>query len=133
MLVNFTGEEIVTSKTTVVGVAEKISPTLVAAINDGASPVVKRSYSTRSEVNKAADEAKFRDYLKGVLGHLPEHEKAMKGPVLRNYAHVFHMNEDSQFQSTDLVEHRLITGDTKHTLTWFPLPCGMKWEPRSRT
>ena len=80
MLVIFTGEEIVIPKATVVGVAEEISPTLVATINDCANPVVKRSDSMRSDVNKAADEAKFRDYLKEVLGHLPEHERTVMEP-----------------------------------------------------
>jgi hypothetical protein len=38
MLVNFSEEEVTLLKTTVVGVEEEISPSLVAAINDDASP-----------------------------------------------------------------------------------------------
>jgi len=38
MLANFSQEEIVLPKATVVGVAEAISPCVVAEINDSASP-----------------------------------------------------------------------------------------------
>jgi len=113
MVVNFSGEEVVLPRATVVGVAEEISPSLVAAINDDASPADSCSNKTRCYVNTAKDEAKFRDYLSEVLGHLPKHERAVMEPVLHKYKNVFHMNEDSQFQGTDLVEHRIITGDAR--------------------
>jgi len=113
MLANFSKEEIVIPKATVVGVAEEISPTLLAAINDDARPADKRNDRTHCDIDGVEDEAKFRDYLREVLGHLPEHERAVMEPVLCKYKRVFHMNEDSPFQGTDLVEHRVITGDAR--------------------
>ena len=46
MLANFSEEELVIPKATVVGVAEEISPTLVAVINDDARPADKRNDRT---------------------------------------------------------------------------------------
>jgi len=83
MLANFSEEEIVIPKATVVGVAEEISPTLVAAINDDARPADKRNGRTHCDIDSVEDEAKFCDYLREVLGHLPEHERAVMEPVLR--------------------------------------------------
>jgi len=34
-------------------------------------------------------------------------------PVLRKYRHVFHDDESAEFKGTDLVEHRIITGDVR--------------------
>ena len=113
MVVNFSEEEITLPKATVVGVAEEVSPSLVAAINDDAFTADSSSDRKRRHVNTVTDEAKFREYLRDVLGHLPKHERAVMEPVLRKYQRVFHMNEDCQFQATDLVEHRIITGDAK--------------------
>ena len=48
MLANFSKEEIVIPKATVVGVAEEISPTLLAAINDDARPADKRNETKRT-------------------------------------------------------------------------------------
>ena len=34
-------------------------------------------------------------------------------PVLRQYRHVFHDEDEAEFKGTDLVEHRNITGDAE--------------------
>jgi len=34
-------------------------------------------------------------------------------PVLRQYRHVFHDEDDAEFKDTDLVEHRIIAGDAE--------------------
>jgi hypothetical protein len=34
-------------------------------------------------------------------------------PVLRKYRHIFHVEGSNDFKGTDLIEHRIITGDTK--------------------
>ena len=63
MLVNFSQEEIVLPKATVVEVAEEISPCVVAAINDnddpGNSSCLTSGIKVRKQVNTAA-EAKDR-------------------------------------------------------------------------
>jgi hypothetical protein len=47
------------------------------------------------------------------LGHLTKQERAVLEPILQNFRHVFYDNEDAKFKSTNLVEHRIITGDTR--------------------
>jgi hypothetical protein len=34
-------------------------------------------------------------------------------PVLSRYSHVFHLDENSPFKGTDLVEQRIVTGDAR--------------------
>ena len=73
MLANFSLEEIVLPKATVIGVAEEILLSVVAAINDddgpGNSPQDKRRKSGRRDVYTVAREVKFRRYLDSTLGH----------------------------------------------------------------
>ena len=57
--------------------------------------------------------SKYSEYLDGVLGHLTRKESAVLEPVLRKYRHVFHDDEAAEFKGTDLVEHRIITGDAR--------------------
>jgi hypothetical protein len=112
MLVNFS-EDVTFPKATVVGVAEKISPSLVAAINDDASPADRCSDKSPQGENAVTDLAKFRKYLHEVLGHLSSEDKGVMEPVLSRYSHEFHLDENSPFKGTDLVEHHLVTGDTR--------------------
>jgi len=113
MLVNFSGEEIVLPKATVVGVAEEVSPSLVAAINADTNPADERDARESTHVYSVAGVTKFREYVNQVLGHLPKQDREVMEPVLRKYRHVFHLYEDSPFPGTDLVEHRLLTGDAR--------------------
>ena len=117
MLANFSQEEIVMPKATLVGVAEEISSCLVAAINDGDGPGNpphdKRRKNGRRDIYTVAQEAKFKRYLDSTLGRLSKGETAVMEPVLTKHMHVFHEDEDNQFNGTDLVEHRIITGDAK--------------------
>jgi hypothetical protein len=34
-------------------------------------------------------------------------------PVLRKYKHIFHVERSNDFKGTDLIEHRITTGDAK--------------------
>ena len=112
-LVNFSQDEVILPKATVVGVAEEVSPSLVAAINDDSSPTDPPGDQARFHVNTVKDETKFRKYADSVLGHLSKHERAVMEPVLRKYLHVFHLDEN-RFQGTDLVEHRIIRHPTEY-------------------
>jgi hypothetical protein len=51
--------------------------------------------------------------LDTVLILLTREERGALEPVLRKFSHVFHDDEETEFKSTDLVEHRIITGDAK--------------------
>jgi hypothetical protein len=94
-------------------VAEEISPSLVATINDEAMPADRCSDRSRQGENAVTDPAKFRRYLHDVLGHLSSEEKGVMEPVLSRYSHVFHLDENSPFKGTDLVEHQIVTGDAR--------------------
>jgi hypothetical protein len=113
MLVNFSEEEVTLSKATVVGVAEEISPSLVAIINDDASPADRCSDRSRQRESAVTDPAKFRRYLHDVLGHLSNEEIGVMDPVLSRYNHLFHLDENSPFKGTDLVEHQIVKSDAR--------------------
>jgi hypothetical protein len=115
MVVNFSQEEITLPKATVLGVAEEISPCVVAAINDGDSQWSPPCFGSGKERRKSAvtKGTNNREYLDGVLGHLTRKERAVIEPVLQKYRHVFHDDEVAEFKGTDLVEHKIVTGDAR--------------------
>jgi len=100
MLVNFSQEEIVLPRATIVVVAEEVSPCLVAAINDnddsGNSSRSLGGNKTRRPVNTVTG-AKYSKYLDSTLGHLTRKERSVLEPVLRKFQHVFHHDEDAEF------------------------------------
>ena len=115
MVVNFNQEEIVLLKATVLGVAEAISPCVVAEINGSESHrrppcFANGKVRTKRDTNTGS---RYSEYLEGVLGHLTRKERAVIEPVLRKYRHVFHDDETAEFKGTDLVEHRIITGNAR--------------------
>jgi hypothetical protein len=57
------------------------------------------------------DPAKFRKYFHDVLRHLSNEEKGVMESVLSRYSYVFHLDKNSPFKGTDLVEHHIVTGD----------------------
>jgi hypothetical protein len=116
MLVNFTQEQIVLTKSTVLGIAEEVSPCVAAAINDdvpGSQPCHKQLNDEHQHVNTVARNAKYKQYLDGVLRHQTKQERDVLEPVLQNFQHVFHDDEHTEFKGKDLVEHRIRTGDAR--------------------
>ena len=114
---NFSQEEIVLPKATVVGVAEEISSSVVTAINNGDgpgnTPHDKRRRNGRRDVYTVDSGVKFKRYLGNTLGHLNTRERSLMEPVFAKYMNVFHDDKDNQFKGTDMVEHRIITGNAK--------------------
>jgi hypothetical protein len=47
------------------------------------------------------------------LGHLSQEERATLEPVLLRYRHVFYDEDINDFRGTDVIEHRIITGDAE--------------------
>jgi hypothetical protein len=45
--------------------------------------------------------------------------------VLLKYGHVFHNESDGKFPGTDVIEHRIVTGDAKPI--GFLMPYAMRW------
>jgi hypothetical protein len=107
LIVNFSHEEIEVPKATVLGMAEKISESPVAALND----------EPTGELNKGSRHTKvvpsFREYLNDKLGHLSREEREAIEPVLLRYRNIFHVQVTNDFKGTDLIEHRIITGNAK--------------------
>jgi hypothetical protein len=64
-------------------------------------------------VNTVASDAKYRQYLDGVLGYLTKQERAVLEPDLQKFLDVFHDDEDAEFNGTEVVKHRIITGDAR--------------------
>jgi hypothetical protein len=112
MLVNFSQEEITIPKATVLGVAEEISPNLVAAVDEKTTEYTTRE-GRHSQVNTAKGMAKMRSYIQEALSHLSGNEKQVMETVLLKYGHVFHNESDGKFPGTNVIEHRIVTGDAK--------------------
>jgi hypothetical protein len=113
MVVNFSHEEIDLPKATVLSVAEETSASVVATINDDEAPGRNDNAKTRRGVNTVVDDSWFKQYLQDKLGHLTQAEKSVLEPVLAKYRNVFHREGSNDFRGTDLVEHRIVTGDAK--------------------
>jgi hypothetical protein len=106
MLVNFSHEEIELPRATVLGVAEKTSASLVALINDSES-------HESGHKNGSTVDSSFRHYVTYKLGHLTPEERSVMEPVLIKYRHVFHYEGNNDFKGTDLVEHKIVTGNAQ--------------------
>jgi hypothetical protein len=113
MVTNFTREEIVLPKATVLGVAEEISEALVATINTEETPQVRTNKCPNRHSTKEEMDQTFKQYMKEGLAHLTHDERTVREPVLIRYRRVFHDEENIDFKGTDLVEHRIVTGDAK--------------------
>jgi hypothetical protein len=109
MVANFSQEELALPKATILGVAEEVSAGLVAAINDGRKTIYTRHCR---DYKQAADrDESFKQYLNDSLGHVSQEETAEFEQVLIIYRHVFYDEEKNDFGGTDVIEHRIITGD----------------------
>jgi hypothetical protein len=113
MLVNFSHEEIVIPKATVIGVAEEISPSLIAALNEDEKSKPEGGNARRKPVNTVKNSDKHKAYVQEAVSHLSGEEKQVMEAVLLKYGHVFHDESKGTFPGTDVIEHRIITGDAK--------------------
>jgi hypothetical protein len=107
MIVTFSHEEVELPKGTVLGMAEEVSETLVATVNDG--PGV----DSRKVPRQTAVDLPFREYLNDKLGHLTPEERKVIEPVLIQYRKTFYVEGSNEFKGTDLIQHRIDTGDAK--------------------
>jgi hypothetical protein len=113
MLVNFSHEEIDLPKATVLGVAEETSASIVAELNNEVKTNSEYSRKFKCGVKTVIEDSIFAQYLQDNLGHLTHKERSVMEHVLRKYRHIFHVEGSNDFKGTDLVEHRIITGDAK--------------------
>jgi hypothetical protein len=113
MIVNFSHEDIELPKVTVLGLAEETSANIVAELNDEVKTNSKHGRKFKCGVNTVIEDAKFEQYLQDKVGHLTHKERSIMVLVLRKYRHIFHVEGSNDFRGTDLIEHRIITGDAK--------------------
>jgi hypothetical protein len=55
----------------------------------------------------------FKQYLQDKLGHLSQAERSVMEPILIKYRPMFHEEGSNDFRGTDLVEHKIVTGNAK--------------------
>ena len=59
------------------------------------------------------NDTSFKEYLQDKLGHLSQAERSVMEPILIKYRHIFHEESSNDFRGTDLVEHKIVTGNAK--------------------
>ena len=112
MVVNFSHEELKLPKGAVLGLAEQTSASIVAAINDESSSPSHSEKTPRGD-NTELEDTWFKQYLQDRLEHLNKEERSVMQVDLGKCRNVFHRVGSDDFQGTDVVEHRIITGDAK--------------------
>lgn len=110
MIANFSEESLTLPKGTVIGIAEEISDNLVVSMSSDEEIDVERDHTFLAGKDREIP-AKFKAYVRDKLAHLSPADRKVMEPVLHRYAHVFHDEERNDFKSTDVVQHRIETGD----------------------
>jgi hypothetical protein len=108
MVAKFSAEPLDLPKDSIGGTVEEMTESIVAMLNcnNGRPSGEGTTKSTPNKVN-----SKTKQYLRDSLTHQSDEERAEIEPVLMRYAHVFHDEESGEFRKTDLVRHRIETGN----------------------
>jgi hypothetical protein len=110
MLANFSDEELIFPKATVLGVAEEISESLVDRVN---AKVEANSTGPSKPPRKRKNEALYNKALQGKLDHLNPEDRKHIEPVLMKFASVFHEETTNDFKGTKVIEHEIPVGDAR--------------------
>jgi hypothetical protein len=110
IVVNFSEEKLTLPKGTILGIAQGISENLVVSVSDEEIVDKGTEQTFFSGSNKEVSKG-FKKYVDGKLAHLSRAEKEVIEPVLIKYAGIFHDDEDNDFRSTNVVVHKIETGD----------------------
>jgi hypothetical protein len=110
MIANLSEESLTLPKGTVIGIAEEISENLVVSMSSDEETDVERDHTILAGKDKEIP-AKFKAYVRDKLAHLSPADRKVMEPVLNRYAHVLHDEERNDFKSTNVVQHRIETGD----------------------
>ena len=100
-------------KRTVLGVAEETSVSIVAAINEEGTSNFRNTREKHLKVYMVVNDTSFKEYLQDKLRHLSQAEWSVMEPILIKYRHIFHEEGSNYFRGTDLVEHKIVTGNAK--------------------
>ena len=113
MVVNFSHEESVLQKGTVLSVAEETFASTVAAFNEEGTSNFRSTREKHRKVYMVVNDTSFKEYLQDKLGHLSPAERSVMEPTLIKYLHIFHEEGSNDFRGTDLVEHKIVSGNAK--------------------
>jgi transposase InsO family protein len=105
MLANFSDENIELPKATIIGIAEEVSEPLIVSANE------EKQIALENHTKSVEGKLKFQKYASEKLAHLSHAERKCIEPVLVKYAHVFHDEQSNEFRSSNVVEHRIETGN----------------------
>jgi uncharacterized protein YccT (UPF0319 family) len=110
MITNFSDEALTLPKGTTLGVAQEISEDLVIPVSDDECVNEYWKQSFYSGNNKELRK-RFKKYVDEKLAHLFESDKKVMKPVLIKYAEIFHDGEGNDSKNTDVVVHKIETGE----------------------
>jgi hypothetical protein len=110
MVANFSDEQLIIPKATVLGVVEEITAELVDRINPRDSPI---SEPLSDKQKRKRTELLYRKLLHGKLDHLPVKERQLTEPTLLKYAHLFHDAQMNDSKGTSVIEHEIPLNDTR--------------------
>jgi hypothetical protein len=109
MVANFSDALLTVPKGTVLGVAQEISESLEVLVDQEES-FDKGSEQVMLSGSGQKVRPKFRKYIASNLSHLSGEDRKVTEPVLLKYAELFHDDEDNDFISIEVVEHRIEIG-----------------------
>jgi hypothetical protein len=127
MLANFSQENLTLRKATVLRLAENVSEDLIDQINfRNPQDSLRLTFDGKHGIKLCITNC-------WEVNHLDKNKKRLIEPVLQKYAHVFHDEETNDFNSTNVVEHKIVVTDPttirrpqNRTLSH----CAEKWIPR---
>ena len=89
------------------------SASIVASINEEGTSNFRSTREKPRKVNMVMNDTSFKEYPQDKLGHLSQAEWSVMEPILIKYQHIFHEEGSNHFRGTDLVEHKILTGNAK--------------------
>jgi hypothetical protein len=110
IVANFSDEQLIIPKATVLGVAEEITEELLDRINPRDTPI---SDPLSNKQKKKRNELLYRKLLQGKLDHLPVKERQLIEPVLLKYAHLFHDEQMNDFKGMSVIRNKIPLNDTR--------------------
>ena len=101
MIANFSRETLTLTQSTVLGVAEGVSESLVDCTNTD-------TYKPTKPHRKKRNEALYEKLLRNKFDHLSHEEKQTLQPVLLRDAQLFHDEEANDFKGTDIIVQQIL-------------------------
>ena len=110
MIANFSDKELTLLKGTIRGVAQEVAENIVVSVKDEVDADRDTEQPFFSGNNKELPKW-FKKYIDEKLAHLSHARRKIIKPVLIKYAGIFHDDEENDFKSTNVVVHKIETGD----------------------